>query len=114
VGLARHGTVRRLRQVSRYANPVAGVLRIIAGAYITWFWALNLRSGAGATGATGRFVETISQRAVQFTGDNWPIIGTVLAAVVVAAVLRLLLRPPEARETGPSRTQVAAQPEEDT
>jgi cytochrome c-type biogenesis protein len=95
VALARHGTVRRLRQISRYVNPAAGVLLILAGAYITWFWALNLRSGADATGAAGRFVESLSQRAVQFTGDHWPVIAVALTLAVLATVLRLLLREPE-------------------
>lgn len=76
---------------------------MVAGAYIAWFWAANLRSGAGATGATGRLVESTSQRAVQFAGDHWAVIGLALTALVTAVVLRLLLHEPTpGPESGPA------------
>lgn len=107
VALTHRGTVRRLRRLSRYVNTAAGILLVVAGAYITWFWAQNLRSGAGATGGTGRFVETLSQRVVEVAGDNWVIVGAVLGAAVLGVMLRLLLASDDEPTNEPSATATA-------
>jgi cytochrome c-type biogenesis protein len=116
VSLARHGTVQRFRRMTRHVDVVAGGLLIAAGLYITWYWAITLRSGAGATGATGGFVEALSQRALQVTSDHWTVITGALIAVIAAAALRVLLRPTVRRPTvrhraGGGRTPTGAGPD---
>jgi hypothetical protein len=67
---------------------------VIAGTYIVWFWSTNLRSGAGALGDSGpfRFVEGLSQRALDLIGNNPLAWGLGLGAVILAAVSYVLRR----------------------
>jgi hypothetical protein len=93
VGLGQQRLVGWLRGSARYLNRVAGVILILAGGYIVWFWSTNIGSGAGALGEAGpfRFVENLSQRALRVIGDNPVAWGLGLGAIIAAAILYVLL-----------------------
>jgi cytochrome c biogenesis protein CcdA len=94
VGFGRQRLVGVLRRSARYINRIAAVILIAAGVYIIWFWTTSLSSGAGALSASGpfRFIEDLSQRALQLIGNNALAWGLGLGAVILAAVLVVLLR----------------------
>ncbi|MFQ5554270.1 MAG: cytochrome c biogenesis CcdA family protein [Acidimicrobiia bacterium] len=83
--------VNRLRASARYINRIAGVVLVIAGAYIVWFWTTSLSSGSSALADDGAFtfVETLSQRATEIFGENaalWALVfGGLIAAVAAYA-----------------------------
>ncbi|MGH2685269.1 MAG: cytochrome c biogenesis CcdA family protein [Actinomycetota bacterium] len=87
LALARHSLVTRLRQAMRYVQRAAGVLLIIAGAYVAWYGITEIRLDSGATGGGAvDFVTDLSAEIstwVQDTGATR--IGVVLAVLVAAA-----------------------------
>ncbi len=62
LALGKDTLVRRLRGTAPYINKISGVVMIIAGAFIVWYWATILRFGAAALGnnALVRFVDRLS------------------------------------------------------
>lgn len=104
LALGRHGLVGRLRASARYVNRVAGAILVVAGGYIVWFWATNLASGAQALGGSGafRFVERLSQQALAIVAGNVAAWGVGLGAVVSAAIVYVLLRPPAGEPEDPA------------
>ena len=64
MALGKQTIVGRLRSSARYINRASGVILVLAGAYIVWFWATNLGEGADALNDSGAFrlTETLSQR----------------------------------------------------
>lgn len=57
VSLAREGLVRRLRRAVRYVTRVSGVILVLTGAYVTWYWSVNLSDPLGASGGPVSVVE---------------------------------------------------------
>lgn len=95
VGLAlgKRRLVGWLRGAARYVNRVTGAILVVAGAYIVWFWALNLSAPdrAGLRGPIG-VVEGLSSRLTRLIGDHPLLWGTGLALVVGAALAYGLAR----------------------
>jgi len=95
LALARHSLVRSLRQILPYVNRVAGVLLVLAGAYVTYYAVYEIRLSPGSTGDGGP-VDTVTGISsdistwVQNTGGTR--IGLALALVVVAGVAFTLRR----------------------
>jgi cytochrome c biogenesis protein CcdA/peroxiredoxin len=87
MALGKQTIVHRLRSSARYINRISGVVLILAGAYIVWFWGTTLASGAGALNDSGafRFFETLSQRATEAFGQNALFWGLVLGGLIAAA-----------------------------
>lgn len=94
IGLGQHSLVGWLRRSVRYINKVSGVVLIVAGGYIVWFWGTTLASGAGALNSSGpfRFIESLSQTAFRVIGNNTLIWGLGLGAIIVAAIGFVILR----------------------
>jgi hypothetical protein len=57
LAIAKHGVVRRLRALLPHVGRVSGAILVASGAYITAYWATNLRDPLAARGATFRFVK---------------------------------------------------------
>lgn len=111
IGLGQHSLVGWLRRSVRYVNRVAGLVLIVAGGYIVWFWVTTLSSGADALNSSGafRFVENLSQSAFRIIGSNSLPWGLGLGAVIVTAIGFVVLRsrtPPE--DDGPQTELVGA------
>ncbi|MBW3557288.1 MAG: cytochrome c biogenesis protein CcdA [Actinobacteria bacterium] len=68
---AEHSLVARIRGLVRHVNRAAGVLLVIAGGYIVYYWVFNLSTDPGQTTGAGpaQFVEGISADATAFIQD---------------------------------------------
>ena len=92
LALGKQSLVGKLRASARYINRISGAILVIAGAWIVWFWATALVSGAGALGSRSsfRFVEDISQRALNFIADYTLAVALVSIGVIAAAGLYVM------------------------
>ncbi len=92
LALGKDTLVRRLRGTAPYINKISGVVMIIAGAFIVWYWATILRFGAGALGdnALVRFVDRLSATlTTSISGSPFTSALVLLAVIAVPiAVLR--------------------------
>lgn len=93
VALTRGSLVQHIRRASRHFDRAAAVILIVAGVYITFYWAFTLAVPAGSEGgvwsrfAEGpvQFVESASTWAVNFL-QQWALpISIVLAGIVLVA-----------------------------
>lgn len=90
VALAQDGLVRRLRGVMPYVNRISGALLVLAGAYVTYYGAYELRLASGKiTDDPVITAATSVQRAVaRFITDMGPwVVGAALAALVAVWLL---------------------------
>ncbi|MGH2898276.1 MAG: cytochrome c biogenesis CcdA family protein [Solirubrobacteraceae bacterium] len=94
VALAREGVARTVRPLVPYLGRIAGLLLVIAGGYLVYFWA-RLRFGNTATVAD----DPIVSFAFRFTGHirtfadgRGSTLVALAGAIVLAAVLTALLR----------------------
>ena len=80
--------VNRLRASAAAINRASGVVLILAGAWIVWFWTTALRSGASALGGAAGFdfVENLSQSALNFVSDQTLAVAVVFGLLVATAV----------------------------
>lgn len=86
VALGRQSMIGWLRRSSRHVSRVAGVILILAGGYIVFFWVSVLSSG-GLTGNTLiRRFEQVQSGLVNALGEAGTTIGIVLGSVLLAAV----------------------------
>lgn len=96
IALARQSLVRRLRAAVRHVDRLAGVLLVVAGAYIAYYWATDLDRdpGEGTPGGPIGLVYDWSASAADWvarTGGTR--VGLGLAALVGVAVVFVLSRP---------------------
>jgi cytochrome c-type biogenesis protein len=77
--------VARLRSFSRHLDKVSGVVMVVAGAFISWYWATVLSGDGVALGTTGvvRWIDEASATVTGFLGRN----AIPVAMVVVGAAL---------------------------
>ena len=89
LALGKQSLVHRLRSSARYVNRLAGAILIAAGGFIVWFWTTEIRSGATALGGSSifRWVENLSQNALNLVADNTSAVASGFGAVIVVAVL---------------------------
>ncbi|MEQ9163019.1 MAG: hypothetical protein RLN74_09940 [Ilumatobacter fluminis] len=74
-----------LRSGSRYVHTVAATLVLLSGLYLLYYFVVvDLNEGNSAI--TDR-VDSLQQRITIALQDRWQIVATVLAAIVVAAIL---------------------------
>lgn len=94
LALAKEGLVTRMRRAIRHVNTVAGLLLVVAGAYIVYYWVFNLSTTPGTATGSGpaRFVENLSGRASQWLNDWGAVVGVVLAAAIATAAGYLWVR----------------------
>lgn len=89
LALGKQSLVGRLRASARHISRISGVILVVAGVWIVWFWSTALASGAAALGTSGsfRFVENLSQTALNFIADHTMAVAVVFVAGVGAAVV---------------------------
>ena len=88
LALGKSSLVGRFRAAVRHVNTLSGVILILAGVYIVWFWGTTLTAGAtGLDSGPFRFVENLSQTALNFVNDNTFLVGLVLGSLVAAAAV---------------------------
>jgi cytochrome c-type biogenesis protein len=88
LALGKSSLVRRFRSAMKHVNTISGVILIVAGFYIVWFWGTTLTSGATALDSGAfRFVENLSQSALNFVSDHTGAVAVTLGAMVAGAVV---------------------------
>ena len=92
LALGKSSIVNRFRSAMKHVNTISGVILIAAGLYIVWFWGTTLVSGAGALDSGAfRFVESLSQTALNFVNDHTGAVALVLGSLVIGAVAAVAL-----------------------
>jgi cytochrome c-type biogenesis protein len=100
------GAGRHLRKVSSWVPVVGGVILVAIGAYLTWYWVADI-AAPGHTFAVQRLVERVQLDIANPIDAHARLIGALLGAVVVLAVVAGGLARPgagraaRATETGP-------------
>lgn len=90
IALARQGLVRWLRRALPYINRIAGVLLVVAGAYMAYYgwYELQVLSGGGDPGGPAGAVFRWNASLTQWVNSTGPLrIGMVLAGTIVVALL---------------------------
>jgi cytochrome c-type biogenesis protein len=80
----REGLARSLRRIVPYTERIAAVLLLLAGAYVTYYWA-RIRFGSAATLAEDPFVGVVTKftAEIQASGGRAGLVLVVTAAVIV-------------------------------
>jgi cytochrome c biogenesis protein CcdA len=91
LALGKDTLVRKLRGAAQYINNISGVVMILAGGFIVWYWATILRSGAGALGdnALVRFIDGLSAMLTTLIGDS-PLTAAMVVLAVIAVPIGVL------------------------
>ena len=83
--------ILRKRSLLQHVNAISGVILIAAGAYIVWFWGTTLVSGASSLDSEAfRFVENLSQSALNFVSDHTGAVAVAMFAVVALATVAVI------------------------
>ncbi|MGH9230365.1 MAG: cytochrome c biogenesis CcdA family protein [Acidimicrobiales bacterium] len=85
LSVAKGAVVRRLRRVLPYVGRLSGAILVLSGAYITVYWATNLRDPLASRGATFRTVERFQTWLSDQLGSNPELWATVFGLVLAAA-----------------------------
>lgn len=95
IALARQSLVGALRAAMRHVDRVAGVMLIVAGAYIAYYWASDLGRdpGDGTPGLVGVVYDWSASAASWVDRTGGTRVGLGLAALVGLAVVFVLSRP---------------------
>jgi cytochrome c-type biogenesis protein len=96
MALGKDSLVKRLRSASKHVNKISGVVLIIAGSFIVWYWATVLLSGADALSTNGpvRFIDNLSSSVTSIVAANPLVTVLVLVAVIGAGVAIAFFRRP--------------------
>lgn len=87
LALGKSSLVGRFRAAMKHVNTISGVILIVAGIYIVWFWGTTLTSGATSLDSGAfRFVENLSQTALNFVNDHTGAVAVILGVLVAGAV----------------------------
>ncbi len=96
LAMARQSLLHTLRKAMQHVDRAAGVLLVIAGAYIVYFWAIDLADVQSGSAwrepvlLVERFSDGIRNRIRDAGGTR---VGLLLGAVVAASVGAVLMRP---------------------
>jgi cytochrome c biogenesis protein CcdA len=87
LALGKHSIVTRLRASARYLSRISGSILVLAGAFIVWFWATEIGSGATALGdsVAYRTIERVQSSILDFIADRTLLTGIGFGAVIIAA-----------------------------
>lgn len=103
LALGRSRLVGWLRRSAAYVNRVSGAILVLAGAYIVWFWVTSLSDPLSPSGPVS-VVEQWSSRLTELIGERPVLSGTLLAGVVLVAVIaQFARRRPDADEPASAR-----------
>ncbi|MDP8958895.1 MAG: cytochrome c biogenesis protein CcdA [Actinomycetota bacterium] len=100
LALGKRSLVGWLRRSAPYVNRLAGIILVVAGAYIVFFWATNLSRGPTSLSDPVVFVDRISSFLTELMGGSPLLWGVLLGALVVVAVVYSVLSGREARVAG--------------
>ena len=91
LALGKDTLVRKLRSTAPYINRISGVVMIVAGSFIVWYWATILRSGASALSdnVLVRFVDRLSATLTTSISGN-PLIAAAVALTVIVVPIAVV------------------------
>jgi hypothetical protein len=93
LALARTGLLRVLRKVMQHLDLAAGVLMMLTGAYLVWYWGSEVRNPGGDKGAAVGQVEDWQTKVANWLNDvGVNVLATVLVGVTVAAMVFVVVR----------------------
>lgn len=104
------GAGRHLRTASRWVPAVGGVILVVVGAYLSWYWLSDIVS-PGHSFALERLVNRIQLDISTPIDAHARLVGAVLGAVVIAAVVVGGLTRPALRDKGRPRPTPLPPPE---
>jgi hypothetical protein len=112
LALARGGLLRGLRSALRWIDSVAGVLLILAGLYLVYYWWYDLVSDTGAKpvagGGLSAWFQGQADRVAGWLNDRGAgPLALVLGVVTVAAIAAVVARRPSRRRSGSAGETVA-------
>ena len=114
VAVGRQALVQRVRASARWLTVFSGVVAVLAGVLLVWFWVVNLAAGNGVGAQTGVFplVEQVSAALSNWLADAAAEVGVILAAVAAIVSVVLLVRrradAPTADQTGADGAEARA------
>lgn len=86
LALGKSSIVGQFRSAMKHVNLFSGVILVVAGIYIVWFWGTSLVSGATSLDAGAfRFVENLSQTALNIVNDHTALVAIGFSVLVLAA-----------------------------
>ena len=94
LALARTGLLRVMRKVMQHLDLAAGVLMVLTGAYLVWYWGSEVRHPGGNKGAAVGQVENWQTTVANWLNEVgvWPLaiilVGTTSLAVVFVSARR--------------------------
>ncbi len=92
LALGKSSIVGRFRSMMKHVNAISGIILIVAGLYIVWFWGTTLAAGATALDSGAfRVVENLSQTALNFVSDNTGAVAVAFGLLVFAAVATVVV-----------------------
>lgn len=88
MALGKDSLVKRLRSASRHVNRISGIVLIFAGAFIVWYWATVLLSGADALSTNGpiRFIDNLSSSVTSIVAGRPILTVLMMLALITGAV----------------------------
>jgi len=113
IALLGRGAGRHLRALSRFVPVVGGLILLVVGAYLTWYWVADIVS-PGRTFAVQRLVNHIQLDISNPIDAHARLVGALLGAAVVAAIVAGGLSRPRSRagadagSAAPARTGARA------
>ncbi|MDA8045510.1 MAG: hypothetical protein M0Z30_09765, partial [Actinomycetota bacterium] len=102
MALVGRGAGRQLRRLSRWVPVAGGVLLVLIGTYLTWYWLADIVA-PGHSFALQRLVERIQVDVANPIDAHARLIGGLLGAAVIVAVVAGGLSRPSAARPGPAR-----------
>ena len=109
IALLGRGAGRHLRSVSRWVPVVGGVMLVAVGAYLSWYWISDIVS-PGHSFAVQTWVNRIQLDVSNPISEHARLVGGVLGAVVMGAVVAGGLARPARPGRAPRRTPPSPRP----
>ena len=85
IALGQRGLVGWMRRSSQYVSRISGGVLVLAGGWIVFFWATNLRAGPLGQGGLILFMEQVSAFATNTLADRAAVLGITFGGLIVAA-----------------------------
>ncbi len=86
LAFGKRALVTRLRAASQHVNRIAGVILVLAGAYIIFFWATTLAGDGLSQPAAVQWVEQLSSRATNAVAGAPGTVAAIAVGVLLAAL----------------------------
>ena len=94
LALAEGGLLKVLRRAMQWVDRVAGAFLILAGAYLVYYWAFNLRfdqTGSLTGGGLASWVEVQSARASTWISDRPWTVGVLFGVIAGLAIVAVVV-----------------------